>query len=958
MFEDYMDFVNIGDVLSDAGYNLDGWTDPWVDPGWGGNYGSGSSDGSFRLLMGPGDNCGIDYENATLDFDVGTDYANEITFEHLDGSVDDSFDVFIGSLFIGHYTGGQNSSETWVETTFDFPPTTGAFTVSFVATDPNVPWCDTQGWGQVAFSWIGIEGYTCEAPCPVCGPDSSNYNLTLDIVDIGDSISEFSHPITGWSDANIPGNYGGSGNGTVRNYRQIIENPCTVNERNADTVLHAGTNIVEGITISHLDSISLEDSFEVYINNISVGTWNDTTPIVSEIWVDSFFDILSHGFSGDLTVRLEAFDPIWGSCNTYGQVAIDWISIQGCGETWEPEPFCGDGNFDQGTSEQCDFGTFNGQTGSACDSNCQWVEPSGQCVPPSTQVDADPLDSVDIGDTDDEDGHDLIGWSTENLAGGYGGCQQGVVCSYRQIIEETGCDENSREATLTLEAGTSYANKLTLRHLDGMSNLDSFDIYVNDVFLAHYEDEGISSEDWYIDSYPLNNLTGTLTIKLVATDTIWGSCSAYGQLAIDWIEISGYECEDPEPSLDFGDAPDSYKTLLTSNGARHLLFPGMYMGLLIDAELDGQPSTPADGDDILNLDDEDGVTFLSPLIPGLIANINVIASVPGYLQAWIDFNYNGIFDHPAERIIADYPVTMGSNPISFPVQLGAVIGQTYARFRLSSTPGLSPIGSAPDGEVEDYIVEIEPSNSEPEPFCGDGTLDEGEECDDGGTVNGDGCDSYCIIESQPQPTCGDGNLDSGEQCDDGNQTNSDGCSSSCTTEGGGGGWIPTCNPISVNNGTVAPNCFITCDIGYVLDNKECIKGPAVLGEKVTYIEGTWIKTQDISTVYFLDEDNIRHAYPHYHVWESYFGKNYSSVEILSQFDMDKYTVGKNILFKVGSLIKKLTTPKVYQVDENGILHWIKTEDAATRLFGNDWYKLIFDLPSEFWGDYTMGDDIE
>ncbi|MCK5211358.1 DUF11 domain-containing protein [Candidatus Parcubacteria bacterium] len=39
----------------------------------------------------------------------------------------------------------------------------------------------------------------------------------------------------------------------------------------------------------------------------------------------------------------------------------------------------------------------------------------------------------------------------------------------------------------------------------------------------------------------------------------------------------------------------------------------------------------------------------------------------------------------------------------------------------------------------------------------------------------------------PAPYCGDGHLDPGEQCDDGNNVSGDGCSATCTTEGGGGG---------------------------------------------------------------------------------------------------------------------------------------------------------------------------
>ena len=46
------------------------------------------------------------------------------------------------------------------------------------------------------------------------------------------------------------------------------------------------------------------------------------------------------------------------------------------------------------------------------------------------------------------------------------------------------------------------------------------------------------------------------------------------------------------------------------------------------------------------------------------------------------------------------------NPLSFPVPAGAVVtGQTFARFRLSTTGGLTPEGLAVDGEVEDYALD-------------------------------------------------------------------------------------------------------------------------------------------------------------------------------------------------------------------------------------------------------------
>lgn len=67
------------------------------------------------------------------------------------------------------------------------------------------------------------------------------------------------------------------------------------------------------------------------------------------------------------------------------------------------------------------------------------------------------------------------------------------------------------------------------------------------------------------------------------------------------------------------------------------------------------------------------------------------------------------------------------------------------------------------------------------PVCGDGTVDQGETCDDGNTTSADGCSSTCQTES-PGATCGTGTVEAGETCDDGNTTDGDGCSAICLKE--------------------------------------------------------------------------------------------------------------------------------------------------------------------------------
>ena len=177
---------------------------------------------------------------------------------------------------------------------------------------------------------------------------------------------------------------------------------------------------------------------------------------------------------------------------------------------------------------------------------------------------------------------------------------------------------------------------------------------------------------------------------------------------------------------DFGDAPkdmssidadlsNAYPTLLADNGPRHTIVSGVQLGALIDAEWDGQPTLNADGDDTANLADEDGVAFNSALglsqnvlLSGVQNEIQVTASVSGYLNAWIDYNQNGNFTDAGEQIFSDQTLSAGANTLNFTTPNTAPHGATYMRFRFSTGTGQAntPTGQAPNGEVEDYRVEL------------------------------------------------------------------------------------------------------------------------------------------------------------------------------------------------------------------------------------------------------------
>ena len=160
--------------------------------------------------------------------------------------------------------------------------------------------------------------------------------------------------------------------------------------------------------------------------------------------------------------------------------------------------------------------------------------------------------------------------------------------------------------------------------------------------------------------------------------------------------------------MDFGDAPDpGYPTKLSSNGARHTALKGFHLGAVIDTESDGTPNGLATGDDDKDLDDEDGVTFITALVPGDITTVDIVASAPGLLDAWLDFNRNASWADAGDQIFSSTALAPGTNRLSFPVPAATAEGYAYARFRFSQQGELSFAGPAPDGEVEDYRVLIQ-----------------------------------------------------------------------------------------------------------------------------------------------------------------------------------------------------------------------------------------------------------
>jgi hypothetical protein len=181
-------------------------------------------------------------------------------------------------------------------------------------------------------------------------------------------------------------------------------------------------------------------------------------------------------------------------------------------------------------------------------------------------------------------------------------------------------------------------------------------------------------------------------------------------------------------ATDFGDAPDTYKTLNPNGGPGHIFSevgdpntsafdPNRHLraGSLIDSDLDGIPTPNADGDDLnLPVNDEDGVpagTVIDTGAPSLTVPTTNTTNAPAVLAGWVDFNGNGMFD-ASERATVPVPVAGGPVTLNWtPATAGTP--DSYLRLRLyeaadplSGDPQPTGADFALGGEIEDHKVKL------------------------------------------------------------------------------------------------------------------------------------------------------------------------------------------------------------------------------------------------------------
>ena len=139
----------------------------------------------------------------------------------------------------------------------------------------------------------------------------------------------------------------------------------------------------------------------------------------------------------------------------------------------------------------------------------------------------------------------------------------------------------------------------------------------------------------------------------------------------------------------------------------------------------------------------------------------------------------------------------------------------------ASAPDLTPINPPPLVEATSVFCSngtttTTSTTTTTVPVCGDGVVQAGEECDDGGANSDtapDACRTTCVAAA-----CGDGVIDSGEACDDGganSDTAPDACRTTCVAAACGDGVIDSgeeCDNGTGNSDLYAGGCLLSCMI--------------------------------------------------------------------------------------------------------------------------------------------------
>lgn len=344
-------------------------------------------------------------------------------------------------------------------------------------------------------------------------------------------------------------------------------------------------------------------------------------------------------------------------------------------------------------------------------------------------------------------------WGGNNMPTAYAGFPTDDIIALNQKNEVSGLGDGNRVTfRLTVTAVDPYgisgnATGIVIAGSESLANTNEWYTLSTPQGKIRLIDKYIKDNNWANYAVQLQVSNAGKTVK--ATNHLGGD--SRGDVILFAEDVPYIDCEIKGgggqsislgflEELDYSDAPASYgrafhifenkfsrglfndgnTNLNTSSNSVDLTSPTGQLAKLSDptlrlgADIDSEdlPTLPAAGanpnvDDTTGADDEDALPTVNISANGIFKLYYVnISPLTSYITIWVDKNRNGVFDND-EKVTQTIPPNKSGTTIMDISSLNIPVGNNYyARIRYSSKANLEATGFAPDGEVEDYFINI------------------------------------------------------------------------------------------------------------------------------------------------------------------------------------------------------------------------------------------------------------
>lgn len=186
--------------------------------------------------------------------------------------------------------------------------------------------------------------------------------------------------------------------------------------------------------------------------------------------------------------------------------------------------------------------------------------------------------------------------------------------------------------------------------------------------------------------------------------------------------------------------------------------------------------------------------------------------------------------------------------------------------------------------------------------------------------------------------------------------------------------LPTKNVIAYNGGktTVIPTGAGVRDLTVKNGDIAWIEGDAgsralrfatrtllvKAGADVRTVSGKLIKAAGNPAVYLAADDGRRYVFSGPGQFNGWFNGDFSSVRTVSSTKIAAMPLAGIVMYRPGyKLLKVSSQPQLYTVGKDGQLHWVRSQEVVTTLFGQSWNQSIELVDSTLVADYGVGQPI-